>query len=119
MKEKLLEEKIPFLDENDLRLKGYDKTPDVKLEIPCLVESEFVVNWIESKALFGDSKSHEIYAKDQYLTYVNRFGPGIVIYWLGFVEEISEKNGTDGIFVFSDLPKSLMSMKEFYNKNIL
>ena len=30
----LKERKITFLHEDHLRMKGYDKTPDIKLEIP-------------------------------------------------------------------------------------
>jgi hypothetical protein len=62
---------IVFRDEEHLRQHGYDKTPDIKLEIPIAVDG-FVVNWIESKALFGDEESHNIYFKDQFLSYWNR-----------------------------------------------
>lgn len=62
---------LTFKNEEDLRKYGYDKTPDVKLEIPIAVDG-FIVNWIESKALFADEDLHNEYVKNQYSSYWNR-----------------------------------------------
>lgn len=79
-----------FFDEGDLRRDGYDKTPDLKLAVPLLYKpTDQVVYWIESKALFGDPDSHSKYLEDQLLSYGNRFGHGMVIYWLGYLDEIA------------------------------
>ncbi|KAJ8934178.1 hypothetical protein NQ314_013532, partial [Rhamnusium bicolor] len=61
---------LAFRDEEHLRKYGYDKTPDCKLEVPVAADG-FVINWIESKALFGDEDAHRDYMKNQYLSYWN------------------------------------------------
>ncbi|XP_032820185.1 CDAN1-interacting nuclease 1 isoform X1 [Petromyzon marinus] len=87
LREKLGERRLAFQDEEDLRTKGYDKTPDIILEVPISVDGQ-VIHWIESKASFGDETSHQTYLQDQFWSYWNRFGPGLVIYWYGFIAEL-------------------------------
>lgn len=62
---------VAFKDEECLRRYGYDKTPDIKLDVPVSVNG-FIINWIESKALFGEEEAHKWYMKDQYSSYWNR-----------------------------------------------
>lgn len=96
---------IAFRDEIYLRKFGYDKTPDVKLEIPIAVNG-FIIHWIESKAMFGDYDIHQDYVKKQYSCYWNRFGSGLVIYWFGYLETVKLQN--DKRFIVSDhLPENL------------
>eukprot|EP00064_Thunnus_orientalis_P001284 superscaffoldBa00000086_g1286 len=87
LRDKLKERNLSFLDENQLRAMGYDKTPDIILEVPIAVEGH-IVHWIESKASFGDDHSHRTYLNEQFWSYWNRFGPGLVIYWYGFIGEL-------------------------------
>uniref|UniRef100_A0A1A8LBA3 CDAN1-interacting nuclease 1 n=1 Tax=Nothobranchius pienaari TaxID=704102 RepID=A0A1A8LBA3_9TELE len=87
LRDKLKEQNLSFLDENQLRTMGYDKTPDIILEVPVAVEGH-IVHWIESKASFGDDHSHRTYLNEQFWSYWNRFGPGLVIYWYGFIGEL-------------------------------
>lgn len=95
---------ITFYDEGDLRREGYDKTPDLKLAVPCLYRGR-IVHWIESKALFGDLDSHQKYLHDQLLSYGNRFGNGIVIYWLGYLDEINNcKENGDFLTILDRFP---------------
>ncbi|EDV98033.1 CDAN1-interacting nuclease 1 [Drosophila grimshawi] len=95
---------IHFYDEHDLRRMGYDKTPDIKMILPFLYKG-FVVNWIESKANFGDPKSHKLNIQQQLYSYCNRFGPGIIIYWFGYHEETAQlPDNNIGITVLTDFP---------------
>ena len=91
---------------------------DVRLESPIAVRGR-VVHWIDSKASFADPQVHREKARvhdarclllllllllltclfararallqgmPQFQAYVNRYGPGLVIYWLGFVDELA------------------------------
>ncbi|XP_043371648.1 CDAN1-interacting nuclease 1 isoform X1 [Dermochelys coriacea] len=72
LREMLLEKNLSFLAEEQLRAKGYDKTPDFILEVPVAVEGH-IIHWIESKASFGDECSHQAYLHDQFWSYWNRW----------------------------------------------
>lgn len=63
--------KLAYKDENALKKEGYDKTPDIKLELPIMLNG-MPIMWIESKALFADDEIHNSYIKDQYDCYWNR-----------------------------------------------
>lgn len=106
---KLNQNNLEFLGEDDMRKKGYDKTPDVKLNVPIAVNGR-IVNWIESKASFGDSHSHNQYMKDQFWSYVNRFGSGMVIYWFGFIQEL-DVTTEDGIMLADDFPHDFIALR--------
>lgn len=66
-------------DEHGLKARGYDKTPDIKLEVPVAVDGH-IVNWIESKASFGDRASHKKYLDEQFWSYQNRYNSYMYMY---------------------------------------
>lgn len=68
--------------------KGAEKTPDFLLESPLKVDG-FEINWIESKASFGDEYEIRRNWRRQLSRYVELFGPGMVCYWWGYLDDIS------------------------------
>jgi hypothetical protein len=103
----LKEKKIVFQTEDQLRKKGFDKTPDFKLEVPICIKDK-IINWVESKASFGDPQNHQEYYEAQYKGYINRFGPGLVIYWFGFVKDLIDKSSS--ILVMDNFPSNFISI---------
>ncbi|KAH0955165.1 hypothetical protein HN011_009757 [Eciton burchellii] len=104
----LSQRNIAFRNEEHLRSRGYDKTPDVKLEVPIAVNG-CVINWIESKARFGNIEVHQKYMKEQFLSYWNRFGSGLVIYWYGFLE-ILHKSTEKKFIIMDHFPQNITYM---------
>ena len=100
---------ITFLNEKHLKQDGYPKTPDALLPCPIAIYHDGkwqVVCWFESKAVFGDDEVHEEYVRNQLWPYVNRFGPGAVIYWYGHIKDVKGmEEGRDSIIVLDGLPK--------------
>jgi len=105
-----------YTTENECRLRGLDMTPDVVLNEPIAIslsdvdnmkysqehtatnyvggnENEIrVLNWIESKAMFGGPDQLRKATQSQLFPYWNRYGPGAVIYWFGHILEDNEKD---------------------------
>nr|CAG4645681.1 EOG090X0A0V [Lynceus sp. MCZ IZ 141354] len=101
---------VTYIPEENMRSRGYDKTPDFKLDIPITVDGK-VINWIESKALFGDEDTHAGYLRDQLWSYWNRFGSGLVIYWMGHVNNLERLHQGCVILVRSEMPTSIIHMQ--------
>ena len=62
------------------------------------------------QALFGDEDSHEGYLRDQFWSYWNRFGPGLVIYWFGYIEQLN-RNTEAGILLADSFPTNITRFK--------
>lgn len=77
---------LTFRTEKDLRGK-FSKTPDCLLDEPIQVNG-WTINWIESKASFGDRVEFNKNIRGQLAQYVDMFGHGLVVYWFGHVEEV-------------------------------
>lgn len=76
---------LRFIPEGAGEEKG--KTPDFLLKDPLPLE-DLGMYWVESKAIFGDEVEHRRYIKKQFAGYLEAFGPGMVVYWQGFLPTI-------------------------------
>ncbi|CAM9783371.1 unnamed protein product [Discosporangium mesarthrocarpum] len=115
LQQKLRAREVGFESESDLREKGAYKTPDILLQVPIGVlgpdDQWRLVSWIDSKAMFGDEETFSQEHQSQLLGYVNRYGPGLVIYWFGFVETLlspSYRDFLEDVMVSSDFPSPLL-----------
>ena len=101
---------VEYWTEDDLRVEGFFKTPDIRLVVPIAVQGN-VVQWIDSKATFGDEQQHKENLEKQFHMYVNRYGPGLVIYWHGYqMAPINHGSQSDG---GSNHARSVMVMDRF------
>lgn len=69
----------------------------VPIAVRCPLSRRWhIVHWLDSKASFGDDRLHSQALEGQYRTYLNRYGSGAVIYWLGFVADLAGGEGGGG-----------------------
>lgn len=81
------EQGITYKTENDLRGGEGQKTPDCLLDEPMLYDGHKIY-WIESKASFGDNVEFRFNSRKQLCPYTKLFGPGLVIYWTGCLNDM-------------------------------
>ncbi|MEM1579189.1 MAG: TPD domain-containing protein [Archaeoglobaceae archaeon] len=113
--EKIVEEElknlgINFKTEKELKMQ---KTPDFYFDDEVVIFGK-KIRWIESKALFADFRTHELYLKKQISKYKELFGDGIVVYWRGCLEGLEASDGSE---FKSELKKKLLEMKITFLKD--
>ena len=87
----LKDQGIGFRTESDLR-GVYEKTPDALLNEPMMFEGRKIY-WVESKASFGDNTEFKYNSRKQLIPYTEIFGPGVVIYWVGKLDDLECPDG--------------------------
>lgn len=95
---------ITYRTENDLRGTEFTKTPDCLLDEPVMYNGKKIY-WVESKASFGDNTEFRFNSRKQLIPYTQLFGPGLVVYWVGCLDDLDRP---DDIYV-SDI--SVMDVK--------
>ncbi len=93
LQEWLEEQELTYRSEEELRGK-YSKTPDCLLAEPIKLNG-WTINWIESKASFGDRVEFRKNIRGQLAQYVEMFGPGVVVYWFGHVDDLECPPGVE------------------------
>jgi len=78
-----------YVTEYDAKKGEYTKTPDFRLETPIKEAGKWRY-WIECKASFGDDVEYRRDWGKQLSHYVTLFGPGMVCYWYGFLEDMPQ-----------------------------
>lgn len=94
---------VGYRTEKDLRQIS-QKTPDALLDKPLHYKGR-KINWIESKANFGDYQEVSRNLRKQLLPYVDLFGPGLVVYWYGFVSDVKTPE------------QIILASREFFQEN--
>ncbi|XDV42528.1 hypothetical protein PO909_011170 [Leuciscus waleckii] len=158
LRDKLRERNLSFLDENQLRAKGYDKTPDIILEFYILnsdagaecfggsevdssptrnlfalqifkmtVKSDFSAAYssdliqtqqsveehdYKSERCGGNEEQNLVYGTIQSTgssSEGQRFGPGLVIYWYGFISDLDCERER-GILLKDGFPSDIVTL---------
>lgn len=78
---------VVYHTEKDSQKLGRPKTPDFLLSKPFDIGG-FKVHWFECKASFGDEFEYRRDYRKQLRHYVDLFGPGLVVYWYGFLSDL-------------------------------
>lgn len=79
---------LEYFTEEELREGTVEgKTPDFLLPQPLYFEGE-KYNWVESKASFGDKPIHRKIVSGQVGPYVEFYGPGLLVYWYGYLDTL-------------------------------
>jgi len=82
---------ITYRTEKDIRGE-FAKTPDCLFDKPVKVNG-WELNWIESKATFGDKVEVKKNLTKQLAPYLDMFGQGLVVYWFGYLDEVEIPEG--------------------------
>lgn len=105
--EELRNIRVEFETEHELRSRGCHKTPDVLLRVPVAFCGK-VVRWVDSKAKFGDESTMNKDYMASVSSYVGRFGPGMVVYWFGIIEDCPSTMVKDsGVLVVEGFPTDI------------
>jgi CDAN1-interacting nuclease 1 len=108
--EKLRSLGLQFETESDLRARGTFKTPDVLLSVPVAFGGR-IVRWIDSKGKFGDEYFLRKDYTDAVSSYIGRFGPGMVVYWFGFIQDCDSPMLSDaGVYLADDIPSEVVML---------
>ncbi|OQS03686.1 hypothetical protein THRCLA_03998 [Thraustotheca clavata] len=100
---------IPFENEHMLRERGLAKTPDALLLVPIQVKGKdgnwHLVQWIDSKAMAHETGTeNEAQHIAQAHAYVNRFGPGMLLYWMGMDDTVVD---IPDVMVVDEIPTDI------------
>lgn len=83
------EQDMEYFTEAELREGTVEgKTPDFLLPQPLYFQGE-KYNWVESKASFGDKPIHRKIVSGQVGPYVEFYGPGLLVYWYGYLDNLA------------------------------
>ncbi|GKT37169.1 CDAN1-interacting nuclease 1 like protein, partial [Aduncisulcus paluster] len=104
LQQQLLQYKTHFITEEMLYVcGGVTGVPDILLDVPIVVKGH-LVNWIDSKAIFGSISYHRKQYVRQYSRFTEKNGKGCVVYWYGY--EQGCESLFDDVIVLSHLPLS-------------
>jgi hypothetical protein len=62
------------------------------LDEPVIYEGHKIC-WVESKASFGDNTEFRFNSRKQLVPYTQLFGPGLVVYWVGCLDDLECPEG--------------------------